>query len=52
MFPLQQNWKKRGGTGSAQKWAEDGGRRRRKVAQTMCTHVSNCKNDKIKERKK
>jgi hypothetical protein len=29
-----------------------GGRRRRKVAQIMYTHVSKCKNDKITERKK
>jgi hypothetical protein len=29
-----------------------GGRRSGKVTQTMYTHVSKCKNDKIKERKK
>jgi hypothetical protein len=33
-----------GGTGSSWKW---GGQ----VAQTMCTHVSKCKNDKIKGEK-
>jgi hypothetical protein len=37
-----------GGTGSAWKlWGS-----MREVAQTMYTHVSKCKNDKIKERKK
>jgi hypothetical protein len=25
---------------------------REELAQTMCTHVSTCKNDKVKERKK
>jgi hypothetical protein len=43
MLSLQQNQR----TGSAQKgvreWAE--------MAQTMYTHASKCKNDKIKERK-
>jgi hypothetical protein len=38
-------------TGSAQKVGE-GSRRREEVAQTMYTHVSKYKNDKIKERKR
>jgi hypothetical protein len=29
-----------------------GGRKEREVAQTMYTHVSKCKNDKIKEKNK
>jgi hypothetical protein len=37
-----------GRTGSAQKL---GGGRQRKVAQTMYTHESKCKNDKIKRKK-
>jgi hypothetical protein len=41
-----------GRTGSAWKWGWGGEGKRRKVAQTMYTHVSKCKNDKIKERKK
>jgi hypothetical protein len=40
-----------GGTGSAWKRGGVGGRRE-EVAQTRYTHVSKCKNDKIKERKK
>jgi hypothetical protein len=48
VISLQQNWRK-GRTGLAQK---EGRRRRREVAQTMYTHVSKCKNYKIKERKK
>jgi hypothetical protein len=40
-----------GRTGSAWKW-ERGADRVGDVAQTMCTHVSKCKNKKIKERKK
>jgi hypothetical protein len=34
-----------GRTGSASRWSGGGGR---KVAQIMYTHVSKCKNDKIK----
>jgi hypothetical protein len=41
--------KEQGGTGSAWKWERSGVRG---VAQTICTHVSKCKNDKIKDRKK
>jgi hypothetical protein len=33
-------------------WLELVGRRNREGAQTICTHVSKCKNNKIKERKK
>jgi hypothetical protein len=40
---------KEGGTCSAWKQGRRG--RREEVAQTMCVHVSKCKNDKIKERK-
>jgi hypothetical protein len=41
MFSLQQNWIQEGGTGSAQK------REWREGDQTMYTHMSKCKYDKI-----
>jgi uncharacterized protein (DUF983 family) len=46
MFSLQQNGRRRG-----QNWFCPAAGRGR-VSQTMYTHVSKCKNDKIKERKK
>jgi hypothetical protein len=49
MYSLQQNWRTRGQNRSAQKEGWEGGR---KVAHTMYTHVSKCKNDKIEERLK
>jgi hypothetical protein len=30
---------------------EEGGERRREMAQTMCTHISKCKNNKKKRKK-
>jgi hypothetical protein len=56
IFSLQQNWRRRGqnrfcleavGGEEWKRWE-----RWEEVAQTMCTHLSKCKNDKIKERKK
>jgi hypothetical protein len=46
MFSLQQNQRTRG-TGFALKWGGGGG-----VAQTMYTHASKCKNNKIRKIKK
>jgi hypothetical protein len=43
MFSLQQNWKKRGQNRFAQKLG------RGETGPKMCTHVSKCKNDKIKK---
>jgi hypothetical protein len=44
MFPCQQSWRTRGGTGSALKMKEGKGR---EVAQIMYTLVSRCKYSKI-----
>jgi hypothetical protein len=44
MFSLQQNWRTESRTGSAQKGWGMG-----EEAQMMYTHVSKCKNDKIKK---
>jgi hypothetical protein len=41
-----------GRTGSAWKWEVGGMGRRGVVAQTMCTYVSKCKNDKRRKEKK
>jgi uncharacterized phage-associated protein len=45
MFSLQQNQRRQRGTGSA--WEVRG-----EVTQTMYTHISKCKNNKIKEESK
>jgi hypothetical protein len=50
MFSLQQN-QRRDRTDSTWKWGIGGGRGVGEVAQTMDTHVSKYKNDKIKGEK-